>query len=51
MFDMDSIKQGIVAALAAVILTTTAVGAAVAPAEAVASPAFAALQAGEALRG
>ena len=42
----DHIKQGALAALASVILTATAVGAAVGPAEAVdAGPAYAALPA------
>ena len=42
----DQIKQGALAALASVILTATAVGAAVGPAEAVdAAPVFAAVQA------
>jgi hypothetical protein len=35
MFNMNEIKQGLVAAVAALILTATAVGAAVGPAEAV----------------
>ncbi len=37
MFDTSKIKQGIVAAIASVVLTATAVGAAVGPAETVAS--------------
>jgi hypothetical protein len=42
MFNSTDLKQGIVAAIAALILTTTAVGAAVGPAEAVAGPLVAA---------
>jgi outer membrane biogenesis lipoprotein LolB len=46
MYDFSKIKQGALAALASVILTATAVGAAVGPAEAVqASPVYAAVQA------
>ncbi len=46
MFDFSQIKQGALAALASVILTATAVGAAVGPAEtATAAPAYAAVQA------
>lgn len=42
MFDISKIKQGAVAAIASVILTATAVGAAVGPAETVAnSPVYA----------
>jgi hypothetical protein len=45
MFDLSKIKQGAVAALASVILTATAVGAAVGPAGAVqAAPIYAAAQ-------
>ena len=44
MFDTSKIKQGAVAAIASVILTATAVGAAVGPAEAIAdSPVYAAV--------
>ena len=42
MFNMNEIKQGVVAAIAALVLTATAVGAAVGPAEAVDGPILAA---------
>ena len=42
MFDTDKIKEAMLAALAALILTSTAVGAAVGPAEAVDGPILAA---------
>lgn len=51
MFNPTEIKQGLVAAVAAIVLTATAVGAAVAPAEAVASPVFASHQADGSARG
>lgn len=35
MFDLDNLKQGVIAAIGAIILTATAVGAAVGPARAV----------------
>jgi hypothetical protein len=35
MFDLDNLKQGAIAAVAAIVLTATAVGAAVGPARAV----------------
>ena len=42
MFKMNELKQGVVAAVAALVLTATAVGAAVGPAEAVNGSVFAA---------
>jgi hypothetical protein len=51
MFNPTEIKQGLIAAVAAIVLTVTAVGAAVAPAEAVASPVFASLQADRSTHG
>ena len=44
MFNMSEIKQGLVAAIAALVLTATAVGAAVGPAEMVQGPVLAAAQ-------
>jgi hypothetical protein len=44
MFNMSEIKQGLVAAVAALVLTATAVGAAVGPAEMVQGPVLAAAQ-------
>ena len=44
MFNMNEIKQGVVAAIAALVLTATAVGAAVGPAEAGNGTLFAAAQ-------
>jgi hypothetical protein len=46
MFDIEKIKQGVVAAIASVILTATAVGAAVAPAETTSTVLFAQVQNG-----
>jgi hypothetical protein len=51
MFNMNEIKQGLVAAVAALILTTTAVGAAVGPAEMVDGPVLAAHQIDGTVRG
>ena len=53
MRDLDNIKHGILAAMASVILTATAVGAAVGPARAVetAPVAYAALEGGISARG
>jgi hypothetical protein len=46
MFNTSELKQSLIAAAAAIILTATAVGAAVGPAEAVAQPVFAAASIG-----
>lgn len=51
MFNASELKQGLVAAIAAVILTATAVGAAVGPAEAVQGPVLAGAQVDGTLRG
>ena len=52
MFEMNQIKQGAVAAVAAIILTATAVGAAVGPAEKVGTaPLFAKAEAAATLNG
>jgi hypothetical protein len=51
MFNMNEWKQGLVAAFAALILTTTAVGAAVGPAEAVDGPILAAASIDSTVRG
>ncbi|HEY0411729.1 MAG TPA: hypothetical protein VGD66_01140 [Allosphingosinicella sp.] len=45
MFDTDKIKQGVIAALAALVLTATAVGAAVGPARAIETAPVASLRA------
>ena len=51
MFNMNELKQGLVAAVAALILTATAVGAAVGPAETVDGPILAAALADGTVRG
>jgi hypothetical protein len=51
MFNMNELKQGLVAAVAALVFTATAVGAAVGPAEAVDAPIFASLQIDGTVRG
>ncbi len=51
MFNFSDIKQGLVAAVAALVLTATAVGAAVGPAEAIQGPVLAAAQTDGAVRG
>jgi hypothetical protein len=51
MFNMNEFKQGLVAAVAALILTATAVGAAVGPAEAVDRPVLAAASVDGIVRG
>jgi hypothetical protein len=51
MFNMNEFKQGLVAAVAALVFTATAVGAAVGPAEAVDAPIFANLQIDGTVRG
>jgi hypothetical protein len=51
MFNFSEIKQGLVAALAALVLTATAVGAAVGPAEAVDGPVLAAASVDGTVRG
>ncbi len=48
MFNLSEMKQGLIAAAAAILLTATAVGAAVGPAEAVSAPVTAAFQPGAA---
>jgi hypothetical protein len=51
MFNMSEIKQGLVAAVAALVLTATAVGAAVGPAEMVQGPVLASVQIDGTVRG